>query len=143
MGWVMFYAGIAKIMDPEWTAAGFLKHATTFTGFYNALTDASILPLVDFANEWGLSLLGVSLILGVGVRLSAFLGAILMMLYYFPTLDFPMAGEHSYIIDDHVVYAVALLFLSAVRAGRYYGLESRMANWPILSRYPGLRNAIG
>jgi thiosulfate dehydrogenase [quinone] large subunit len=27
MGWTFFYAGITKVLDPAWTAEGFLLHA--------------------------------------------------------------------------------------------------------------------
>ena len=81
MGWLMFYAGITKVLNPEWSAAGYLKGAKTFTGFYNALLSPNILPIINFVNAWGLTLLGVSLILGIFVRSSSVLGAVLMLLY--------------------------------------------------------------
>lgn len=34
MGWLIFYAGITKVLNPNWTAAGYLKGAKTFSGFY-------------------------------------------------------------------------------------------------------------
>ncbi|MEK7133249.1 MAG: DoxX family membrane protein, partial [Patescibacteria group bacterium] len=74
LGWLMFYAGIAKILNPEWSAAGYLKSAKTFVGFYQWLASPGVLPIINFLNEWGLTILGVSLILGIGVRLSSILG---------------------------------------------------------------------
>tara|TARA_Y100000310_G_C20418489_1_gene685509 strand:- start:395 stop:847 length:453 start_codon:yes stop_codon:yes gene_type:complete len=132
LGWLFFYAGITKVLNPEWTAAGYLKGAKTFTGLYQWLASPEILPLTDFFNEWGLTLLGVSLILGVGVRLTAPLGALLMLLYYFPILEFPLVGAHSFIVDEHIVYALALLLLGAMNAGRVWGLEGRI---PLLNRF--------
>lgn len=129
IGWLMFYAGITKIIDPNWSAAGYLKNAKTFTGFYQWLADGSLLGVVNFVNEWGLTLLGVSLILGIGVRLSSILGAILMLLYYFPVADFPFV-EHGFIVNDHIIYAAVLAFFASVRAGRYYGLECWCSNLP-------------
>lgn len=123
LGWLMFYAGYTKIINPDWSAAGYLQNAQTFTGFYQWLAQDSILPVVNFLNEWGLTLLGLSLIFGVFVRLSASLGALLMLLYYFPVLNFPYIGEHSFLVDDHIIYAVALLYLAIARAGRIWGLE--------------------
>ena len=89
LGWLFFYAGVTKLFDPAWTAAGYLKGAKTFASFYEWLLTPSILPVVNFLNEWGLTLIGVSLLLGVMVRLSSILGAALMLLYYFVVLDFP------------------------------------------------------
>ena len=125
MGWLMFYAGITKILNPTWSAAGYLKGAKTFTGFYQWLLSPDILPTINFVNEWGLALLGVSLIFGVFVRLSSVLGAVLMLLYYFVILDFPPPNAFSYIVDEHVIYALVLIFCAATRAGRVWGLE----NW--------------
>jgi len=125
MGWLMFYAGITKILNPTWSAAGYLKGAKTFTGFYQWLLSPDILPTINFVNEWGLALLGVSLIFGVFVRLSSVLGAVLMLLYYFVILDFPHPNAFSYIVDEHVIYALVLIFFAATRAGRVWGLE----NW--------------
>lgn len=143
MGWFFFYAGITKVLNPTWSAAGYLKGAKTFSGFYQWLLESGVLPIVNFINEWGLTLLGVSLVLGVAVRLSSVLGAALMLLYYFPILQFPYPNPYAYIVDEHIIYAVALLFLAAMRAGRIWGLERWCASLPICSRFPRLRSLIG
>lgn len=141
-GWMMFYAGITKVINPEWSAAGYLSGAKMFVGFYNWLLSPSILPTVNLVNEWGLTLLGISLILGIGVRLSSALGALLMLLYYIP-LGFPYPNPHSYIVDEHIIYLATLLYLSTIRAGRVWGLENWCSNLPICSKYPKLRNWLG
>jgi len=122
-GWMMFYAGITKILDPEWSAVGYLQGAKTFPDFFQWFLQPNILPITNFINEWGLTLLGLSLIFGVAVRLSGVLGALLMLLYYFPVLDFPYIAPYSYIIDDHIIYALVLILLSTMRAGRTWGLD--------------------
>ena len=142
-GWLMFYAGITKILDPAWSAAGYLGNAKTFSGFYEWFLQPPLLPITNFINEWGLTLLGVSLILGIGVRLSSVLGAALMLLYYFPVLEFPYIPPHSYIVDDHVIYALVLLFFAAVKAGRTWGLENWCANLPICRKISKLRSWFG
>ena len=132
LGWMMFWAGITKILDPSWSAAGYLTTAKTFPGFFAWLTQPDILPVVNLVNEWGLTLLGISLILGLGVRLSSILGSILMLLYYLPIVQFPYPNPHSYIVDEHVIYIVILLYFAAIRAGRTWGLENffpRFRDW--------------
>lgn len=143
LGWLMFYAGITKMFNPAWSAEGYLKGAKTFTGFYQWLASPAVLPVTNFINEWGLTLLGISLILGVGVRLSSVLGAILMLLYYFPILSFPYPNPHSFLIDEHIIYTVALLLCAALRAGRVWGLENWCSHLPICSRFPRLRAWLG
>lgn len=143
MGWMFFYAGIIKVLDPQWSAAGYLQGAKTFAGFYRWLLGADILPVVNFVNEWGLTLLGTALILGVFVRLGSLLGSLLMLMYYFPILQFPYPNMHAYIVDEHIIYIAALLFLAAMRAGRIWGLENWCSNLPICKMYPGLRRLLG
>lgn len=143
LGWLFFYAGITKMLNPEWSAAGYLGGAKLFTGFYQWLTTPSVLPVVNFVNEWGLTMLGVSLILGIGARISSLLGALLMLLYYFPILDFPYPNPHAYIVDEHIIYVFVLLFFAAVRPGRVWGLENWCANLPLCSRFPRLREWLG
>ena len=143
MGWLMFYAGITKVLDPNWSAAGYLNSAKTFSGLFQWFAQPNILPTINFINEWGLTLLGVSLLLGIGVRLSSVLGAALMLLYYFPVLDFPYPNPHSYIVDERVFYIFVLLFLAAAKAGRAYGLEEWCSNLPICSKFPKLREWLG
>lgn len=124
LGWLFFWAGITKILNPAWTSQKYLEGAKAFAGFYHFLASSSLLPYTNFINEWGLALIGVSLMLGVFVRLSGILGAVLMLLYYLPILDFPYPNAHSFLVDEHIVYAAALLLLAAFRAGRTFGLES-------------------
>ncbi len=142
VGWLMFYAGITKVLAPSWSAAGYLTHAKTFAGFYAWLAQPGILPVTNFINEWGLTLLGVSLIFGIGVRFSSVLGAALMMMYYFPANSFPFV-EHGFLVDEHVIYASVLIFFAAIKAGRYYGLESWCENLPVCRNYKGLHKFWG
>lgn len=142
MGWLMFYAGITKVLDPNWSAAGYLRGAKTFAGFFQWLASPANTGWVNVINEWGLTLLGVSLILGIGVRFASLLGAVLMLLYYFPVLEFPRVG-HGYLVDEHVVYALVLLYFTAARAGRVFGLEAWCAGLPICRRFPRIRALFG
>lgn len=140
MGWLMLYAGATKVFDPNWSAAGYLKGAKTFAFFYQGFLNPGVLPIINFINEWGLTLLGVSLILGIGVRLTSLGGAAIMILYYFPILQFPLAGTHSYIIDEHIIYALVLVFLSVSKSGTvWWGLEEWFANLVFGRKHPKLR----
>lgn len=126
MGWLFLYAGITKILSPAWSAAGYLKGAETFPRFFNWLTQPGILPIVNILNEWGLTLLGISLLLGFLVRISSYLGALLMLLYYLPNLNFPYAGAHSFIVDEHIIYMTLLVFFALIQAGTYWGADQHI-----------------
>ncbi len=143
LGWMFIYAGVTKIVNPAWTSAGYMKGAKTLSGLYGWLAGSSLLPAVDFLNEWGLTLVGIALLLGVFVRLASFGGAALMVLYYLPILDFPYPNAHAFIVDEHVVYFFAFLTLAAFRAGQVWGLERWCASLPICSRFPRLRSWLG
>jgi thiosulfate dehydrogenase (quinone) large subunit len=125
LGWYMFYAGITKVLDPEWSAAGYLGGAKILGGFYGWLASPGIIPFVNFVNEWGLTLLGISLILGVFVRLSSILGALLMFLYYLP-LGIIHPDTHSMFVDDHIIFILVLLLFHFSDAGKIWGLDSKL-----------------
>lgn len=128
LGWLFFYAGITKVIDPAWSAAGYLNSASTFSGFYAWLASAGVLPLTNVLNEWGLTLIGAALIAGAFVRPAAYLGAVMMALYYFPVVEFPKVNTHYFLIDYHAIFALALLLLATLNAGHAWGLG------PVLAR---------
>ena len=123
LGVLYFYAGLVKVLDPKWSAAGYLKSAQTWHGFYAWLAAPANIGWVNFINEWALTLLGLALLLGLGVRLAAPLGALLMLLFYVPILHFPYVGTNFYLVDEHVVFILCLSILYFTRAGEYFGLD--------------------
>lgn len=125
LGWIFLYAGIIKVMDKGWSAAGFLAGAKTFPEFYAWFALPSNIAWVNLINEWGLILIGVSLIIGLWTRWSSLAGIVLMILYYLPGLNFPYVGEHSLLVDEHIIYILGLAIILAFRAGRYFGLDNR------------------
>ena len=86
---------------------------------------------------------GLSLLLGIFVRLASAGGIMLMILYYFSILDGVYPNWHSLIVDEHIVYACAFFILASVRAGRVFGLEKWCSNLPICARFPRLRALLG
>ena len=136
-GWMFFYAGITKVLNPQWSAEGYLKGAKAFTWFFQMLLDPSVLQIVNIMNKWGLTLLGISLILGLFVRFSSLLGILLMALYYI-ALGFPYPNPNSYIVDQHVIYIAVLLFFAAIRAGRIFSLDGKRVH-----HHSGFRKWLG
>lgn len=143
LGWLYFYSGIIKIVDPQWSVQGYLKTAKTFPGFYQWLTQPDILPFINFMNKWSLLLLGISLILGLGVRISASLGIVLMLLYYLPILDFPYIKPASFLVDQHIIFILVLIFFIVVKAGKFWGLDAWYAKSAIFEKFPKLKFLIG
>lgn len=143
LGWLFFYAGITKLINPAWSAAGYLNNAQTFHGFFAMLAQPQMLPYVNFLNAWGLTLIGVALLLGIAVRFSSILGMVIMFLYYLPILKFPYPNAHSFIVDEHVIYAASLLVLATFRAGRIWGLETKCSEFRWCIKNAFLRDLIG
>ena len=143
MGWFLFYAGITKVLDAGWTSAGDVKGAKNFVDLYQWFLSPQVLPVVDFMVKWGLTMLGVSLLLGLFVRVSSYLGMLLMFLLYLPVLNFPLVGAHAYLVDEHIIYMAGLVVLASFKAGHVWGLEKWCSNLPICSKYPKLRAWLG
>ncbi|MDA1060356.1 MAG: DoxX family protein [bacterium] len=122
IGWLIFYAGLSKVLNPDWTAAGFLNGAENFSEIYGWFAKPGNIGWVDFLNQWGQLAIGLGLITGTFTRLASYAGILLMALYYFPSLDFPYIG-HGMIVDEHIVYIGVLVVLAEFNAGQYWGLD--------------------
>ena len=118
IGWHFLYEGVAKLSNPDWSAAGYLLDSQGFmSGFFHSLAyKPSLLQTVDFLNEWGLVLIGLGLILGLFTRLSVFAGIVLLALYYlshppFPGMTFAVPSEGSYLIVSKTLIELAALLV--------------------------------
>lgn len=126
LGWLFLYAGLDKVLNPSWSAGGYLNAAKNFHGFYAWLASPSLIPVINFVNEWGLVLLGVSLILGIFVRWSSVLGVVLMLLYYFSAGQFPFPDANSLLVDEHIIYSGVLILMYSFDAGKIWGIDGLM-----------------
>jgi thiosulfate dehydrogenase [quinone] large subunit len=140
IGWLFFYAGITKVLNPAWSPAGYLGAPKMFPEFYAFLASPNILPITTFLSQWGLTVIGAALILGIFMRPAGVMGALMMLLFYFPVLDFPYPNDHSYIVDEHIIYALVLLLLNALSAGSSWSLgkwasRSFLRKIPVIGRW--------
>jgi thiosulfate dehydrogenase (quinone) large subunit len=88
----------------------------------------------------GLLAIGVALILGIGLRIAAVSGTLMMLLMWaaeWPLAKFTSAGEPSMstnpIVDYHIVYALALIALALTYAGHTWGLGRLWAKLPFVT----------
>lgn len=108
----------------------------------------------DIAGTWwadglfmiGLLAIGVALVLGIGLWVSAIAGTLMMLLMWvaeWPLAQHNAAGEATMstnpIIDYHVVYALVLVVLAATASGAVWGLGSRWAELPFVKANTWLR----
>ncbi|OGH64724.1 MAG: hypothetical protein A3J66_00150 [Candidatus Magasanikbacteria bacterium RIFCSPHIGHO2_02_FULL_47_14] len=123
MGFLFLYAGLSKVTNPDWSAAGFLNGAKTLAPLFHWFALPSNIGWVNALNEWGLTLLGASLIFGICVRLSSKLGIVLMLLYYIPGLDGLYPNTHAFVVDEHIIYIAVLALFASFRVGRFWGFD--------------------
>ena len=89
----------------------------------------------------GLLGIGVALILGIGLRIAAVSGTLLLVGMWaaeWPLARFTSAGEPTMsvnpIVDYHIIYALALIALAVSYAGHTWGLGKRWAKLPFVQR---------
>ena len=140
MGWYMFFDGIPKVLDPNFSATGFLLNAKPFPGFYAWFASPMNAWWVGPFNAWAITLIGVALLLGVAVRLACWAGAAMMIIYYFPHYDLP-AVTHGYVVEEHIIYAAIFAFIALFVPSQEFGLAGRLRK-SFLGQVPVLKNLI-
>ena len=131
VGWHFLYEGVAKLTSPSWSAAGYLKQARgPFANLFKWLaSQPNLLANADLVTMWGLTLVGVFLILGLFTRLASFAGIGFILLFYL--CNPPLVGyfysiptEGSYlIVNKNLVELCALMVIFATGSGRFAGLD--------------------
>ena len=84
VGWHLLYEGVAKILTPGWTSAGYLVNATgPLAGAFQSLAASpALLRMSDILNIAGLTLTGLCILTGVFTRTAALAAATMITLYY-------------------------------------------------------------
>jgi uncharacterized membrane protein YphA (DoxX/SURF4 family) len=125
VGWHFAYEGFAKLVDPQWSAEGYLRSANWIAaGMFHRLAESpTLLAVTNQVNMWALLVIGVALMLGCATRVAAIAGMCLLALYYLahPPLFTTAAGvaEGSYlIVNKNVVEMLALLVVATFSQGR-------------------------
>lgn len=131
IGWHFLYEGIAKLINPYWTAAQYLGDAKWwFAGIFHSIsTSPGALTVVDFLNTWGLIAIGLGLLLGGLTRVATISGIVLLALYWianppFPGYTYSMPREGNYIIvNKTLIELAALVVLLYFPTGQLIGLD--------------------
>ena len=131
IGWHFLYEGIVKMWNPQWSAKGYLLNSEWIFGwlFQSMAANDSILSIINFLNIWGLTLIGLFLILGFSVRIASIAGVVLLGFYYLahPPL-IGMSGalptEGSYlIVNKTLIELFALLVISVFPTSQLVGID--------------------
>ena len=131
IGWHLLYEGMAKISNANWTSAAYLLDSKwIFSGLAKwMVTNPNVLGFVDTLNMWGLTIIGLSLMLGLFSRWSCIAGAGLISLCYsfhppLVGLEYSKPPEGSYlIIDKNLIEACALFVLAVFPTSHITGLD--------------------
>jgi thiosulfate dehydrogenase [quinone] large subunit len=140
MAWTFLYAASHQVFDPTFSVAGFLSHTKTFHDAYAVFTTPAVAPFITFLVSYGHLLIGLSLAVGLMVRVSAVFGIMLMIMYWTAHMDFPyIEDKTNFLLDYHLVYAGVLVFLIVKRAGHVWGLDAVAERLSFVQEHPALR----
>jgi thiosulfate dehydrogenase (quinone) large subunit len=147
LGWIFLWAFLDKLFglghETDSTAAwinggsptkGFLAHATAgpLADTYHNIAGQA---WADWLFMLGLAGIGVALVAGVALRIAAASGALLLVLMWSAVLP----PENNPFMDDHLIYALALVALALADAGHVLGLGPVWEKLPIVQRHGALR----
>lgn len=125
----VFGLGFATTADKAWLAgasptAGFLQFAVhgPLAGFYHSLAGSG---LVDWLFMLGLLFIGVSLMLGIFMKLGGYSGIIMLALMYGAL---GLSPVNNPLIDEHVIYILVIFVLMMTNSGQYLGFGKWWGN---------------
>ena len=114
---------------------GFLQYAVhgPLVNFYHSLAGV---PIVDWLFMLGLLFIGITLTLGIFVRLGSSAAFIMLLLMYISVGIPPV--NHPF-IDDHIVNMLIMLGLMYSNAGNYLGFGQMWSRTNLAQKYKILR----
>ena len=131
VGWHFLYEGIAKLTSSSWSAAGYMRASRgPFSAFFTWIaSNPQMLDNANLTTMYGLTIVGVLLILGLFTRLAAIGGMSLVLLFYlcnppFVGYFYAIPTEGSYlIVNKNLVEVCALVVILVTGSGRFAGLD--------------------
>ncbi len=110
---------------------GFLNFGTSgpFASLYQAIAGNLV---VDWLFMLGLLFIGGALVLGIGIKIAGYSGALLMLMMWSAAL----LPEHHPFLDDHIIYGIVLIGLTFVKSGHWFGFGERWSKTKIVKQYP-------
>jgi thiosulfate dehydrogenase [quinone] large subunit len=147
LGWVFMWAfldkafglGFSTASENAWVnggspTEGFLTFGTSgpLAGAYQNIAGAAWADVLFMA---GLAGLGVALLAGIGLRVAAVSGSLLMLMMWSAALP----PETNPFLTYHLIYAVMLIGFAVVAAGDTLGLGKVWARTSLVQRLPWLK----
>ena len=131
IGWHFLYEGLSKLTNPGWSASGYLLQSRgPFSSLFRWMAaDPNVLSTVNQLNMWGLTAIGLGLILGCLTRVASAAGLLVILLFYlcnppFVGYFYSIPTEGSYlVVNKNLVEAAALAVVLVTNSGRAAGLD--------------------
>jgi thiosulfate dehydrogenase (quinone) large subunit len=103
-----------------------------FKGFFNGMADS---VFIEWLFMFGLLGIGVTLLLGVGMRIGTAAGALMYAFMYAASLPL----ENNPVVDDHLVGVIVMAVLALGAAGTTWGLGHWWNRVGVVENHPVLR----
>lgn len=132
----LFGLGFSTASNKSWLAGvspttGFLNNAPhgPLAPIFNSLSGNVI---VDFLFMGGLFLVGACLLLGLGMKIASYSGALMMFLIYLSL--FP--SENNPLIDQHIIYILVLVSLAIKSGKQKFGFGKKWSQLSLIKKCP-------
>jgi thiosulfate dehydrogenase [quinone] large subunit len=116
LGWYFLYEGIVKITNPDWSSYGYLMDsAGPFANLFHSMAaNAKVVVVADFLNRWGLTLIGLGVMLGFLTQIALFSGMFILIVYYcshpaLASVTYAMPQEGSYLIVNKTLIEIFVM----------------------------------
>jgi thiosulfate dehydrogenase [quinone] large subunit len=132
-----FGLGFATPVERAWInggtpSQGFLN-SDAVTGPLKSFFAGIASPASDVIFMLGLLGIGVAVVLGIGLRISAVAGTVMMVAMYLAEWPFAAGGSSTNpAVDYHIIYALALIVVAATAAGDTWGLGTWWKSLPFV-----------
>ncbi len=108
---------------------GFLNSSKgPLSDIYHSLAGSG---LIDFLFMVGLLLIGLSLILGIGIKIAAVSGITLTLMMWSSILP----PKNNPLLDEHIIYALVLAIISTNNNQQAWGLRNWWVKTPLVKRF--------
>jgi thiosulfate dehydrogenase [quinone] large subunit len=138
-----FGLGFSTPVDRAWInggtpSQGFLG-SEAVTGPLQPFFASIASPASDILFMLGMLGIGLAVMLGIGLRVSAIAGSLIMVAMYLAEWPFAAgAGSTNPLVDYHIIYAMALVAIAATSAGDTLGFGSLWRKIPFVARHTWL-----
>ena len=137
IGWHFLYEGVTKIIAGNWSSAAYLAGSKWIFApvFHWMAGSAGIISIVDFLNIWGMTLIGLGLILGLFSRWASAGGALMLLFYFiaYPPIpgymmSVPVEGSYLWVNKTFIELLVLVAFVF-LPPDYLFGLDRLYIKW--------------